>query len=272
MRLTSVETKTATVPRIPQEIIDQILDHLATNSDSFQLLRSCALVSKPWVPSCRRHLFHAILFSSVSVAKWLETFPVPEGSPAHHVKNLRFSIRKRDDVPERFFEYTPWFTNVKRIALLGDVNLLPLQTHSLWRLPQSATSLAIGANSTVRLMQIRDVMSRLPNLDNLSLSASLVEVDRMTSLGIGTILKGRFSGKLRLRRGYAHGSTVDMLLEVPTGLHFAEVNIRTTHECLLSTVRLAEACAKTLVRLSYVVSIQCKSHLFSLSAVSSGKY
>jgi hypothetical protein len=54
-----------------------------------------------------------------------------------------------------------------------------------------------------------------------------------------------------------------MLLEVPTGLHFTELHIRGTHESFLPTVRLAEACCKTLVKLSYTVSIHGKSPLFS---------
>ena len=261
---TSMETKISTVPRIPQEIIDQILDHLAADSDSFRL-RSCALVSKSWVPSCQHHLFHTILFTSTSIVRWLETFPVPEDSLIHHVRELCFSIGKHDDIPERFFEYILRFTNIEKMALVGEVDLLRLWTPPFWRLPQSVTSLTISSNTATRLVQIRDVMAQLPNLDNLSLCGPLLEVDRMSLLGIGTILKGRFGGKLRLRRGYAHRGTVDMLLEVPTGLHFTEVHIFTPQECLLSTVRFAEACAKTLVKLSYVVSIQCKSHPFSLS-------
>ena len=58
-----VKTKTVVLPRIPQEIIDEILDHLAADSD-LRSLRSCVLVSRSWVPSCRQHLFRAILFNS----------------------------------------------------------------------------------------------------------------------------------------------------------------------------------------------------------------
>ena len=98
----TVATKTATIPVvfiIPTEIIDEILDHLITNSgsgdhsDSLQRsLRSYSLVSKSWVPLCRRYVFHTIVFTSRNVVRWLETFPVPEESLACYVKDLMMSL------------------------------------------------------------------------------------------------------------------------------------------------------------------------------------
>ena len=91
---------------------------------------------------------------------------------------------------------------------------------------------------------------------------SLAEVDRRTLLGNGTVLKGKFGGQLRLFGWRALEGAVDLLLEVPTGLHSTDVEIGGTHGCLLPSVRLAEACAKTLVKLSWVV-YSGKSHRFS---------
>jgi len=95
-------------------------------------------------------------------------------------------------------------------------------------------------------------MVHLPNLDDLLLWGSLVAVGGRTSLPrIGAILRGRFGGQLGLLGGLASEDVVNMLLEIPTGLRFTEVQIRGTCECLLSVLRLAEACGKTLVKLSY---------------------
>jgi len=44
-RHTSAETGTVVIPEIPQDIVDEILDHLAFGSD-FRSLQACALVSK----------------------------------------------------------------------------------------------------------------------------------------------------------------------------------------------------------------------------------
>jgi hypothetical protein len=258
-----VKTKATAVPRLPQEIIDVILDHLAANSDFKSLvgLRSCAVVSKSWVPSCRRHLFHTILFTPKATARWIKVFPVPEESPAHHVRDLRFSTRGRTYhcTP---FEYFPWFTNVEKVTWSGLEGFPPLWIPSLGRLPRSVTSLTIKAD-TVPLALSRDVLIQLPNLDDLSLSGFLDTAEGDALPGMGTVLRGRFGGQLRLLDGQADEDVVNMLLEVPTGLHFTELHIRGTHESFLPTVRLAEACCKTLVKLSYTVSIHGKSPLFS---------
>jgi len=144
------------------------------------------------------------------------------------------------------------------MSLWGHGEYLPL-TPSLWKLPQSVTSLVINT-SVVTFVQIRD-MVELPGLDDLSLSGIPVPMDRRELPRIGTTLRGRFGGRLHLSRGGADEDVVNMLLEVPTGLHFTGVRIYATHEChLLSTVRLAEACGKTLVKLLYSVVLRGKSH------------
>ena len=255
-----MKTRTVIIPGVPQEIVDEILDHLATDS-SFRALRACALVSKSWVPSCRRHLFYTARFTSRDMDRWLKSFPAPEESPAHHVRELRVRIVGDHCVPERFFEYARWFMNVK-MSLLGSGGLCQRRP-SLWKLPQSVTSLTINMD-VVTLVQLRDIMAQLPSLDNLSLSGSPVPVDRSALLGVGTTLRGRFGGKLLLRDGCAHKDVADVLLGVPTGLRFTEVDIRCMPECLLSTVRLVEACGKTLVKLSYMITSHGKSHPFSV--------
>jgi len=241
-------TEPVTVPRIPQEIIDEILDHLAADSD-LTSLRSCVLVSKSWVPSCRRHLFHTVHFTPATTSRWLKMFRVPEKSPAHYVKDLRVSTGNSDRL---FLKYTPWFTRVERITLLGDGGWTP----TCWRLPQSITSLTMKTDTST-LVQVTNIMAQLPNLDSLSLSGVLVPVDKTRLARIGSTLKGRFGGRLQLTEGYAGRDTLNMLLEIPTGLRFTEVYICGMRGCLLSTVRLAEACRTTLVKWT---SSQCKSH------------
>ena len=250
------ETETVVVPRIPREIIDEILDYLTADSGPISL-RSCALISKSWVPSCQRRLFHTIHFTPDATIRWSRTFLLPEESPAHHVKDLRASIDGSDRL---FFKYTPWFTNLERMTLLGDGEWTPTR----WSLPQSVTSLTIRTD-TSSLVQVRNIMAQLPNLNDLSLSGALVPLSRRALTRIGTGLRGRFGGQLRLFEGYAGKDVVDMLLEVPTGLHFTEVQICGTCEGLLPAVRLAEACCKTLVKLSHAVTSHCMSHPFSKS-------
>jgi len=257
-----VKAKTVIIGhRIPQDIIDEIVDHLAIDSD-FQSIRACALVSKSSVQTCRRHLFRIVAFTPRDVDKWFKTFPVPEESPAYHVRDLRVWIGGDGCVPERFFKYTPWFTNVEKISLFGHGGVPLLRRTSLWRLPQSATSLTIDT-SVVTLVQVRDIMAQLPNLDDLLLSGSLATVDRRELLGIGTVLRGRFGGKLNLSGECAGEDVINMLLEISSGLHFTEMKVWCMHTGLPLASRLVEACGKTLVKVSHTVIFGGKSNLFS---------
>jgi len=248
------------VPRLPQELIDEILNHLAPSHNSdFRSLRSCALVSKSWVRACRRLLFHTVVFTRVGMERWLERFPVPEESPAHLIKHLYVWIGAYHYVPDKFYQYTPWFTNAENLSLLGYKGVRLLQEPSPWRSPQSVTSLTVKTG-LVTLVEIRDIMGQLPNLDSLWLSGLLVG---RVSPGIGTVLKGRFGGKLRLCRRYTSECITSMLLEIPTGIHFTEFQIESARRDLPSNVKLLEACGRTIVKLSYMVDFERESHSFS---------
>ena len=255
---TSAEAEAVITPWIPQDIVDEILDHLALTDPDLKSLQSCALASKSWVQPCRRHLFHTAHFTSGSVYGWFAAFPVPEESPAHHVRDLQVWIGSFTHVPEWFFGYTSWFTNAEKVVLLGDGGLPPLRVPSLWRLPQSVTALTVQAN-VVNLVQIRDVMALLPNLDDLTLTGYPDDVDEDMLPGIGATLKGGFGGRLILSGGCVGEDVGNMLLEIPTRLHFTEVGICAMHQCFPSTVRVVEACGKTLVNLSYMANCYGKS-------------
>jgi len=255
---TPAKTKTATVPAIPLDIVNEIADHLVGDSD-FLSVRACTLVSKSWVQPYQQHLFRVINLTSRSADRWAKTFPVPEESPAHYVRDLRVWAEVDGHALVMCSEYTPWFTNVERLSLLGDLGLPSLWGSSFWRLPRSVTSLAIDVNK-ITLVQVRDIMAQLPNLDTLILSVldSLVRVDRRELKGIGTILGGSFGGRLVLYDGFIDEDVVNMLSEIPSGLRFTEVQIHCfTPECLRSAIRLTEACRETLVKFTHKVTSQC---------------
>ena len=255
-RPASAKTKVAVVPRIPQEIIDEILDHLTTDS-----LQSCALVSKSWVPSCRRYLFHTIIFTTKNMNRWAETFPVPAQSPTHYVRDLRFST-STFTLPRVISKYTPWFTNVEKVSFFGEGMFDIVEPVWTPALPHPVTSLTFGPEMTttdpVRIQDTKVRLSVSDNADDFLLYGGLARVGRRTLLEVETILGGEFGGELRLFGKHVVGGVVDVVLEIPSGLHFTHLEVRSRHECLLSTVRLAEACSKTLVRLSYRVSFHCK--------------
>ena len=255
-----------TTPRTPQDIINEILDHLATDSD-FESLLACALVSKSWILSCQRHLFHTANFTSQRMDRWFNMFPVPEESPAHHVRVLDISIRGANWFPEKFFEHAPQFTNVRSLSLLGEGYRLGPRLPSLWRLPESVTSLTIDVSrKLVSLLAIWDIMVRLPNLDDLSLWGPFIQMNGGAFLGIGTVPRGRVGGKLVVRDvHYGNRGVINMLLEIPTGLHFTKVEVDRARDFIPSVIRLAEVCRKTIVELTLNVVFNGKYRPFSWS-------
>ena len=185
---------------------------------------------------------------------------MPEESPAHHVRDLSVRIGGADCVPDAFFGCIPWFTNVGKMSFWGHGRVGSSLKPSLWRLPRSITSLIIDAN-LFTLVQVRDIMAQLPNLDNLSLSGSRAPARQGVSSEIGTPQWGRFGGRLVLGGGYSIKCVMSMLLDIPSGLRFTEVKTSSMRSSLLSAVRLAEACSKTLVKLSQTVYSHGKSPL-----------
>jgi len=196
---------------------------------------------------------------------------VREESPAHHVKDLRLHIGEHTRIPEKILECIPWFTDVDMISLLGYAvvplgygGFSPLWEPLFWKLPMSVRSLTVNT-SAVTLLQVRDIMAQLPNLDDLVLSR-LAEVGGRKLPGIGTVLKGKFGGRLMLSGECVCEDVVNMLLEIPSGLRFVELDIYCTHDPLPSSaVRLARACRKTLVKLSHTVDYHRKPYSFSYS-------
>ena len=241
-------------PGIPHEILDEILDILAADldwrdrGDLPRFLRSCSLVSKSWVSPCRRHLFRSITFDEEKMEKWLKTFPVPEKSPAYHVRELRLRLTAGDYHPGEFFGRVRWFTHLKTMAVSEEGAYNWLEIPSFVELPQSITSLAIEGHG-VGPVQMRDLMAQLPNLEDLSLFGA-VEEGGAPPPELGKVLKATFSGRLYLHASGIDG-IVDMLLEVPTGLHFTKISILDERECRFLVVRLAETCRETLVELIY---------------------
>ena len=71
---------------LPREIVDSIIDLL---HDDRKALKGCSLISTPWVPRTRKHLFNEVKFDSPSrLSAWKETFPDSAKSPAHHARSL----------------------------------------------------------------------------------------------------------------------------------------------------------------------------------------
>ena len=135
---------------------------------------------------------------------------------------------------------------------------------SFWKLPRSVSSSTIDTGAA-NLVQVRDIMAQLPNLDELLLSGASRE-GRNNLPRIGTVPNERFGGRLKLRVEYTGEDIINRLLEIPSRLHLAELVIYCGKSRLpIWAVRLAEACGKTLVKLSHTVELHCKFYSFPKS-------
>ena len=115
-------------------------------------------------------------------------------------------------------------------------------------------------------------MAQLPNLDDLAL-LGIAREDGRKFPATRAVLKGRCGGRLALRDRCVSEKIVKMLLEIPSGLRFAELEIGCTHNRLPpSAVRLAEAYGKTLAKLTHTVSLNCESYPFPSLVGSSVKH
>lgn len=242
-------TKTTRIPSVPQELIDEVLDHLAGDMTT---LRSCSLVSKSWIQSSRRHLFSSVFFTATDIAKWNASFPNPEDSPARHVRDLSFCFVQLD-VPIHFADQMPYFSGVRQLTLIGRTAADPGFISALGQLPSSIRSVDITF-SKVLTTHIISVMRQLPNLDNLSLLCA--EWGGRIPPGTEKLIQCRLRGKLRLRRRFAHHDFLNMLTDLPTGSQFAEVEIRDAGmDCFPATLKFIRTCQDNLTKLHFSIHV-----------------
>ena len=121
-------------PRFPPELFDHTVDFL---HDQPKTLKQCCLVSKPWVPRTRKHLFSYIAFHSPDdFDVWKNTFPDPASSPARYTRFL--SVCLMENVGGLVLDSSGWiraFSKVVRLEVPSSMlNLylrLPIDSH--WR-------------------------------------------------------------------------------------------------------------------------------------------
>ncbi|KAF9646307.1 hypothetical protein BDM02DRAFT_3271080 [Thelephora ganbajun] len=110
----------AASPRLPQELVDSIIDELKNDVGS---LRTCSLVSKPWVYRSRKYLFETVHLPTCLLRRWLKRIPVvpitPLG-PHHHIRSLSLQPTAASApfcVPEAFVDHLSSFTQVSKLFI-----------------------------------------------------------------------------------------------------------------------------------------------------------
>ncbi|KAF9780889.1 hypothetical protein BJ322DRAFT_1082254 [Thelephora terrestris] len=232
------------LPPLPPEIFDLIVDNL---HDEPIALKACCLVSKSWVPRARRNLFALVTFSSLRwpVRSWMNAFPNPSNSPAHHTRDLHFYDRSSviaASTPNwvRHFRHTEEL-RIANIAVDGSTAI------SFVRLQ--------GLSPALKFLNLRSVSASLSEILNLICSFPLLDhlwLHFVTTWGDADecdipSTSPRLTGSLNLlsrTRPILRG-----LLNLPNGLHFAQITACHV-EYSESLVDLISRCSDTLESLT----------------------
>ncbi len=150
---------TASVPLLPPELMDQIIDALSDDVDSLSL---CAIASRQLVNRSRYHLFHAVHFKFIShrSANRCENFPKRCHSAASLVKSLTLS---EDNV---------WYAGPSPTWVASE--------------PQLPIALGLMENLT----SLRLVKVKLVDVDIIWPGIEELEINECSVMNLGTFLGG----------------------------------------------------------------------------------
>jgi len=244
-------------PRLPRETLDHIIDFLY---DEPGTLKECCLVSKPWVPRARKHLFAKVVFRSAKdLESWKKTFPDPLNSPSYHTHTLAINrTRAVMEADARVGGLIQTFSCVVRLTLWTLGTDKPLDLGNLEKIPLAPFH---KFTSTLKSLHVGGLLLPCPQTFNLVRSFPLLEdlslLGRNKLLGDGDDLHGPriiisptsppFIRSLGLEIFGGMGDTVRYLLDLPNGPHFRQLSLLWHHEeDLRWTTKLVARCANTL--------------------------
>ncbi|KAF8149395.1 hypothetical protein B0H34DRAFT_733595 [Crassisporium funariophilum] len=191
-------------PRLPQELIDHILDHLHDDSVA---LNNCALVCQAWLPTSRLHLFskislkatsphngpavpqerckrlHALLVRSPEIIYNIRELEICEGSPHHHhypdICSTTWVTTERT-----LTALFKMLTHVKRLDFSATSTLYwkilpPTFQAALWTLLSLPTLTYIRLHSWIfpDFASLASILSRCQNLKAFALSSTNISND-----------------------------------------------------------------------------------------------
>ena len=241
------------MPSLPPELLDLIVDH---SSHLPTTLKTCCLVSKSWIPRARRHLFAHVVFHShewsSDIESWIEAFPDPLNSPAHHTRSLVISgflaviaatahghawVRSFNSIIKLAVDTRPWDD--------GDVSLV--QLHGL---SPALKSLSVS-RSSLPFSEALNLTCSFPLLEDLSLRSFRPQQPAHDPIDPPST-SPKLTGSLLLRGDVR--SLAPRLLDLPGGLHFAKISIDCPGAFFKSAVDLVLRCSGTLESLYFSLS------------------
>jgi len=240
------------IPYLPPEILDYIIDFL---HDDRETLKECCLVSGPWAPRARRHLFAEIKIGLEGDLKlWKKRLSGTAYPLTRHTHTL--SIGCPEFVVEADAGEGGWiraFSSVEKLKV--DNGAWPLDTS---RCPLTPFH---GFSSTLKSLRVDSIALPSPQLFYLINSSPLLEdltvLGRDESSGndnnthllpLGVPLTSPpLSGSLDLSISGGMRNAARRLLEIPNGLHFRNLSFSWDRKEDLGWIsELVRGCSHTL--------------------------
>jgi hypothetical protein len=246
-------------PRLPEEILDHVIDHLHKTQDA---LRNCCLVSKSWIPRSRKHLFADITFpTEESLRSWKQTFPDASISPARYAKilSVRYPqvVAAAEAEAEAEAEACGWIGGFSRVVRFR------VYSHTDSGERMNSLVLFHGFSPVIKSLHI--IIPALPSsrIFNLILSFPLLEdlvviireawpdddgsEGDETSTATHPLSLPTFVGSLELYLEGGMSPLARRLLSLPGGIHFQKLDLTWVRDGdLLTTTALVEGCSHTL--------------------------
>ena len=231
-------------PSLPPEILDLVVEHLHGGRTTLEV---CCTVSKSWIPRARRHLFSRVQYHNreSSFGSWMNAFPDPSNSPAHHTRDL--SIRTLRDIIVATTIGHAWvctFCNI--VSLTVEASVWDCSRASL--VPLHALSPSLGSlcliHTSIPSSDVFSFICSFPSLEDLSLI--LIGGGDEADISTLPLTSPKFTGTLRLMMKHGMRSDVRRLIALPGGLHFAEIWVGCLPEDSESITSLVSTCCNTL--------------------------
>lgn len=232
-------------PRLPSEILDDIVDFLHDDSEA---LHRCCLVLKPWISRTRKHLFADIKFQSDNdLDSWKKTFPDPMNSPARHTRTLTIECDPGDTGEGSWIQS---FSSVERLVVNYTWAIIDI-THLRAPVPFYTFAPSLKSLLITALLlpdsQILDFVRSLLVLEDLTLICDgVIDADASNRPTI-TSTSPPLTGSLELFVSDGLAWILRPLVELPGGLRFRKLELAWCCELDLSLVmELVTACSDTL--------------------------
>lgn len=203
-------------PKLPQEILDYILDFL---HDEPQALKNCCLVAKSRVSRARKHLFGDVQIASLTgLEAWRKVFPDPGSSPAYYTHSLRFRfLGLVSSIVAGGCSFVRPFSNVVRLELWSGKSILHVRF--LQQLLTGSTPEAYeipGLTSS----QFFEFICSLPLLEDLHVVVYEIRRDANDGPVFQPPSSPPLTGTLSLSLVEGIEYVTSGLLSLPNGVHF----------------------------------------------------